>query len=191
MKKKPLVSIIIANYNNAKYLDQCINSILKQTYKNFEIIVVDDGSSDNSIKKLKNYKKKINLIVNKKKKSRFGSYNQMNSYYLGFLKSCGDLIFFLDSDDYFHQKKIEKLVKKFDLNNNIDLIFDLPILVYEKKKEFKIFKQKKFILSSWPRFTPQSCISGRKTYIKELFEFCMVNKFNSIWFDFRIATFTF
>ena len=68
MKKKPLVSIIIANYNNAKYLDQCINSILKQTYKFFEIIVVDDGSSDNSIKKLKNYKKKINLIVNKKKK---------------------------------------------------------------------------------------------------------------------------
>ena len=59
-------SILIANYNNEKYLDQCIQSVLKQTYKNIEIIIHDDDSNDNSLKKIETYRK-IKLIKNKKK----------------------------------------------------------------------------------------------------------------------------
>ena len=51
-------SVIIINYNNAKYVDQCIRSILLQSYKNFEIIFVDDNSQDNSLEVIKKYKKK-------------------------------------------------------------------------------------------------------------------------------------
>ena len=58
LDKNPLVSVIIVNYNNAPLLDQSVKSILCQTYKNIEIIVVDDKSTDNSIDELNKYKKK-------------------------------------------------------------------------------------------------------------------------------------
>jgi len=56
--KKPIASIIIVNYNNAKYLKRSLNSAIKQSFKNKEIIVVDDISNDNSLKILEKYKKK-------------------------------------------------------------------------------------------------------------------------------------
>ena len=55
MQKKPLVSILIANYNNSLYIQQCINSLNSQTYKNLEIIFFDDNSSDNSLEIIKNF----------------------------------------------------------------------------------------------------------------------------------------
>ena len=66
--KKPIATIIIVNYNNAKYLEKSLNSAINQTYKNKEIIVIDDISTDNSLKILKKYKKRIKYFVNKKKK---------------------------------------------------------------------------------------------------------------------------
>ncbi len=190
MKNNPLVSVIIANYNNAKYLKKCINSILFQDYKKIEIIVIDDKSKDNSSKILKIFEKKIKIIKNKKK-TNIGSYNQINSYNLGFKRSKGEIIFFLDSDDYFSKKKISTIVNYFKTNNNLKIIFDLPIFIFKSKKIKKKFKQKSFIISSWPRFSPQSCISARKNYAKELFKNLKISKFNSIWFDFRIAIYTF
>ena len=65
--KKPIASIIIVNYNNAKYLKKSLNSAIKQSFKNKEIIVVDDISNDNSLKILEKYKKKIKFYINKKK----------------------------------------------------------------------------------------------------------------------------
>lgn len=55
MNKK--ISIIVPIYNTSRFLDECINSILKQTYKNLEIILVNDGSTDDSLKKINDYKK--------------------------------------------------------------------------------------------------------------------------------------
>ena len=107
MKKKykyPKASVIIVNYNNATFLGNCIDSILNQSYKDIEIIVVDDKSKDNSVEILKKYKNKINLIRNIKQTS-YGSYNQINSCHKGFLKSKGKYILLLDSDDFF--KKIK------------------------------------------------------------------------------------
>lgn len=112
LSKGDLVSVIIVNYNNAPYLDQSIQSVLKQSYKNIEIIVVDDKSKDDSIKKLRKYKNKIKVIKNKIK-TRYGSYNQINSYYNGFLKSKGKYLFLLDSDDFFKLDKVKYLVNEF------------------------------------------------------------------------------
>ena len=65
MKRKYRIqkaSVIIVNYNNAKYLEECINSILNQSYKNKEIIVVDDKSKDNSLEILKRYKNFFSVL---------------------------------------------------------------------------------------------------------------------------------
>ncbi len=187
--KNILISIIIVNYNNAQFLDQSIRSILSQTYSNFEIIVIDDKSNDNSVEILKKFKKKIIFAINKKK-TRYGSYNQMNAYYQGYLKSKGKYLFFLDSDDYFKKNKVEVIMNEFK-KKKVKLIFDLPIYKYRNKNINKIFKQKKFIFSNWPRFSPQSCISLERRYATEIFKKVMVKKFESVWFDFRIAIYHF
>ena len=61
-KKKIKASVLIANYNNERFLKQCLNSIFNQTYKNIEVIVFDDGSSDNSVKKLKKVKDRKSVV---------------------------------------------------------------------------------------------------------------------------------
>ena len=68
-KNNILVSIIIVNFNNAKLLKDCLNSIFIQNYKNKQIIVVDDNSNDNSLNVLNKYKKKITILKKKKKKN--------------------------------------------------------------------------------------------------------------------------
>jgi glycosyltransferase involved in cell wall biosynthesis len=184
------ISIIIVNYNNAKYLKKSLNSALNQSYNFKEIIVVDDISNDNSIEILKKYKKKIKYYVNKKK-TKFGSYNQINSYYEGFKKSKGKYIFFLDSDDYFTKNKVKLVIKKFNQLSSKNIVFDLPIIKTKKKSIKNNFIQKNFYFSNWPRFTPQSCITVERNYAKKIFETLRFKKFPTIWFDFRIASLCF
>jgi|TARA_B100000315_G_C14419247_1_gene514745 glycosyltransferase involved in cell wall biosynthesis len=188
--KFPKASVVIVNFNNANYLEKCIQSLLNQSYQNIEMIIVDDKSTDNSQEIIKRYKKKATIIFNKKKTSK-GSYNQINCYYRGYLKSKGKYLFFLDSDDYFKKKKVELLVKQFQKDEKIDLIFDLPIFKFKNREVKKKFIQKKFIFSSWPRFSPQSCISIRKSFAKEVFKELSIKKFETLWFDFRIAVYYF
>ena len=114
-------SVLIANYNNAKYIDKCLNSIVKQTYKNVEIIFVDDNSSDNSIIVAKKYSNRIKLIKNKIK-TGIGSFDQIQTFYTALKESTGDIIFLLDSDDYFNKEKILSFLKfnKTVLHNELE-----------------------------------------------------------------------
>ncbi|MGU8763722.1 glycosyltransferase family 2 protein [Clostridium perfringens] len=101
MKK---VSIIVPVYNTEKYLEKCINSILQQTYKNIEIIVVNDGSTDNS-KNVLNKKYKDNIIlINQENKGLGGARNT------GIKHASGDYIMFVDSDDYIIENSVEILL---------------------------------------------------------------------------------
>ena len=67
IKKNPLVSVYIANHNYGKYLKKAIDSVLNQTFKDFELIIIDDGSTDNSHKIIKKYKKEKKLLLYSKK----------------------------------------------------------------------------------------------------------------------------
>ena len=181
MKKKisiNLASVIVVNFNNSKFINQCILSLKKQNFKKIEIIFVDNQSSDNSLQKISLYRN-VKIIKNKRK-FLFGSFNQMDSYYQGFLKSKGEIIFFLDSDDFFKKLKISKVIKQFEKNIDHQILFDFPIYLNGKKKNYYKFKQKKLILSNWPRFSPQSCISIRRNFAKEVFNKLRIRKFPDI-----------
>lgn len=105
MYKNDLISIIVPVYNTQDYLDKCLTSIINQTYKNIEIIIIDDGSTDNSKEIIKKYINNDNRIL---------YYYQKNSGVgiarnKGIDLSKGNYITFIDSDDYINKKYIEKM----------------------------------------------------------------------------------
>ena len=110
MKK---VSIIIPVYNVERYIDNCLKSLINQTYKNIEIILVDDGSSDESYRICENYSKEYSFIKLFHKKN--GGPSSARNY--GIEKATGEYICFVDSDDYVSEKYIENLlIDDFDLS---------------------------------------------------------------------------
>ena len=111
MKEK--VSVIIPLYNASNYLNKCISSVLNQTYKNIEIIVVNDGSTDNSFELCTNWAKRDNRIVLINKEN--GGVSSARN--LALERSRGDLVLFLDADDYLDACAIEKLIEKKNKTN--------------------------------------------------------------------------
>ena len=180
-------SVIIANYNNAKFVKDCINSLISQTYKNIEIIFFDDNSFDDSIKIVEKFEN-IKIIKNKEQ-TKFGSLNQMNAFRKAFELSTGDIIFLLDSDDYFHFNKIEKIINSFSEDKNKMIIYDFPIIL---KKNNKVILKKNFNLfrTYWGYIHPTSCISIRKDFITNLFNSTMTDNFTNIWLDLRILIYS-
>ena len=132
--KKNFASILITNFNKSYYLKKMVNSCLNQTFKKKEILIYDDCSSDDSIKILDKFKKKIKIIRNKKKRFKSGPLNQINGIIELIQRSQGEIIFFLDSDDFFKKKKLEKLIQIFKKNKNLNFIQDTPFLSNQKKK---------------------------------------------------------
>jgi len=181
------ISVLIANYNNAKHISECIQSLVNQTHKNIEIILFDDSSKDNSIGEIKKFRN-VELITNDKRGS-FGSFNQMNAYKKAFKKSSGEIIFFLDSDDYFHEEKIKKVLDKFNVIKDINIIYDLPMHKYENKIIKKNYK-KKIIQNYWPYIHPQSCIAIRRELVEKIFNETCFESFSDIWMDFRISLYS-
>lgn len=100
-----MISIVIPVFNSEKYIDTCLNSVLDQTYKDFEIIIVDDGSTDSSVLKCENYSKKHKNIFVYKKDNEGPS--AARNY--GVKKTNGELITFVDSDDYIHKDCLKTL----------------------------------------------------------------------------------
>ena len=103
-------SFIVPVYNTEKYLKKCLDSLVNQTYKNFEIIVVNDGSTDKSSNIISKYQKKYKniIVIDKENEGLSMARNR------GVLKSSGKYIIFVDSDDYVSNKLLEEVDKKID-----------------------------------------------------------------------------
>ncbi len=112
---KPLVSVIIPNYNYEKYITRTIDSVLEQTYKHIEIIVVDDGSKDNSLKVLEKYGHKITVL----EQANQGVSLARNT---GVAVSSGEYVAFLDADDIWLPAKLEAQMQKFFDNPDFGLV---------------------------------------------------------------------
>lgn len=127
MSNQPFVSILINNFNYGEYLQQAIDSALSQTYKAFEVIVVDDGSQDNSREIIENYGDRVIPVL----KDNGG---QASAFNAGFATSKGTIICFLDADDYFSPEKIQVIVDAFLENPDIGWCFH-PVTIVNKDKE--------------------------------------------------------
>lgn len=119
-KNKFKVSVIIPTYNRADILSRAIKSVLNQTFKELELIVVDDGSTDNTEAIIKNYKNKFNNLRYIKYLPNQGVSIARN---IGIKNAQGNYIAFLDSDDEWFPRKIEKQIELFKKSNNSNLGF--------------------------------------------------------------------
>ena len=118
MEKIYKVSIIVPVYNVEKYIKRCLDSLINQTYKNLEIILIDDGSTDSSGKICDQYKIKDNRFKVIHQKNR-GLPSARNT---GIDNITGNIVMFIDSDDWIDKDCIEKCIKEFKLNNKLECI---------------------------------------------------------------------
>ena len=150
MVKQPDIDIIIPNYNKAKYLNQCLDSILSQTYKNWKIYLVDDNSHDDSTKILKKYENidNINFFLLKENKGPAFCRNYAID------KSSSEFIAFMDSDDFWPKDKLKKQINEM-LKNDYNFTYtDYNFFLNNNEKKIKTVKMplfldyKNFILKS-------------------------------------------
>lgn len=134
------VSIIVPVYNVENYLEKCIESILSQTYDDYELILLNDGSTDGSYDILNKYIDTPNVtIVNK------SNTGQADTRYQGLLLAKGDYVYFVDSDDSIEPYTLEKLVYHAN-KTNADVVFGRYRLVDEKGNILRV--QKKYSVES-------------------------------------------
>ena len=138
--KHPLISIIICTFNSHKTISDTIKSIKKQNYKNYEIVIIDNNSHDNTLKIIKNFKiknLKIISVIN------VGLYEAIN---IGIKKAKGKIISILHSDDFYYNKDVlSSVVKGFRLSNALIVYGDLLyVSQFNKKKILRYWKSNKY-----------------------------------------------
>jgi glycosyltransferase involved in cell wall biosynthesis len=191
-KYSPLISVIVASYNYEQYIKETLESLLNQTYENFEVIIVDDGSTDNSLEIIKQYTENcenFKLFCHEQNQNK----GLTETIKLGTEKASGEYIAFLESDDYWSpnhlETKINFLRKNKEVNllvNNIETIGDdinddyvftqmQRLRIHQGKNLFKFFEHCNLI----PTF---SCVMVKK----ELLEKCDFNATVPAWLDYWV-----
>lgn len=158
-----MVSVIIDNYNYEKFISEAIESVLNQTYKDYEIIIVDDGSTDSSKDVILKYCNKYPDLITAVFKPNGGQASAFNAAF----KLCrGDIVCFLDSDDYWYSNKLETIVKYHKscdfVAHNKNYPSGKPILVDEK-----FIDERQRLLKEYgePFFMATSTISFKKSLL--------------------------
>ena len=135
-----LVSIITPSYNQAKYLEQTITSVLTQDYPHIEYIVIDGASTDGSVEIIKKYQDKLTYWVSEKDKGQAEAINK------GFAKATGEIIAWLNSDDVYLAGTVLSAVKIFEENPDVVLVYGNMLAVDEHGKTFNTLKYKQLAL---------------------------------------------
>lgn len=134
MKEQPQVSIIVPVYNVENYIERCLNSLVNQTFKDIEIITINDGSTDKSLELLNKYAKediRISVID-------LGDEGVSYCRNLGIEKANGKYIMFVDSDDWIDSSMVEVMYKKAE-ENKLDLVMCSYIREFKDHSKEKIF----------------------------------------------------
>lgn len=180
MKEEPFITVFTPNYNGSKFLSETINSILNQNYSNFEYIIIDDCSTDNSCEIIQDYVKKDNRIKAYKNKSNLKIVETRNK---GFnLSSPGAKYFaIIDSDDIALPNRLQFQIEFLENNPEYGLVGSNCIIINEESKVIGFRKfptEDEEIRKVFTRFNPivQSSVVLRKNVIEK------VGKYDKIWF---------
>ena len=166
---KSKISIVTISFNQSKFLEECINSVIRQNYENLEYIVVDGGSKDNSREIISKYKDQIKVIF---QETNTGPADALN---LGFKISKGELCGYINSDDFLLKNSLEKVNDYFIKYPNVDLIYGNGVIVDETSLFKRRMISRDFNLNSY-RFG-RGLICQQSTFFrKKVFE--KVNGFN-------------
>jgi glycosyltransferase involved in cell wall biosynthesis len=137
MNDSPKVAVIIPLYNRADFIAQTIQSVFNQTYPNIELIVVDDGSTDNSRNVVKKFADKIRLLEHPGRVNK----GQSAAINLGIKSSKSKYVAILDSDDLFAPEKIQLQVEYLEKNHDIGLVYGNGYAINEQgEKTYPIYK---------------------------------------------------
>ena len=181
-------SIIVINYNSEKYIEECLNSLIDQSYDNIEIIFFDDCSTDKSLQVVKKFQN-IKILKNTiEKRTKYGSFNQMFGLRESYKVSEGDIIFTLDSDDFYNLDKVKSVMQVFK-DTNKKIVVDMPTIIANDKKYLMQNRNlsKISILNHFNFFPQQSCFSFRREVFANLLKDVFFLKYPNVWFDFRAS----
>ena len=173
MNSAPLISIIVPAYNVEKYIKTCLDSLINQTYSNFEIIVINDGSTDQTEKILNEYESNPKIrIFSQKNGGLSAARNQ------GLNLANGELVCFIDSDDSVKSDYLEKLAAPFFEDSNIDItvcgyqekfenseinhVLKTQKITGRKATEDLLIKQQDFNILAWNKLYRKSLFSDYK-----------------------------
>ena len=153
------ISVIIPVYNTERWLERCIESVLNQTYKNFELILVDDGSFDDSGKICDKYTLSDNRVKTIHQENTGASVARNK----GIESATGEYVIFVDSDDYIAEEMLENLILK--MNDDIDLVVSsIKVLGLENEVDFimpnSVVTSKDYVSMYCGRQFPRLCLEG-------------------------------
>lgn len=162
---EPLISIIIPVYNVEKYLSRCLNSVISQDYKNIEIILVNDGSTDNSLKICNNYCQKYSFIKTLSKKNE--GLSSARNY--GIKQAEGSFLMFVDSDDYVSQTFCSAALNSQKKYNSDIVIFDYNRVTTKSQTHFFNHKQGIVNKKDAMQYLVSNSYAWNKLYRRKLF----------------------
>ena len=164
MNNKHQITVYITNHNYGKYIEQAIHSVLDQTFEDFELIIIDDGSTDDSRKILKKYEKMINTKIIYQ-----GNRGLSISNNIALQQAKGEYIIRLDADDYFDKNALKILINEFD-DENIGMVFGDWYITDQKGNVLGIEKRHDFDkdVSLYDQPAHGACTMFRTKFLKEI-----------------------
>lgn len=143
MQKKSKISIVTISYNQVKYLEECIISVLNQNYENLEYIIVDAGSTDGSRELINSYKSSFSKIIFEKDRGPADGLNK------GFSHATGEILCYLNSDDILYSGAFNEVNNIFQKNKKIDVVNGHGYYINKKGKKIKKIFSSKFTLKNY------------------------------------------
>jgi glycosyltransferase involved in cell wall biosynthesis len=159
----PTISIVTPNFNQGKYLEETILSVLGQNYPNLEYIIIDGGSTDNSVEIIRKYENRLAYWVSEKDRGMY------DAIYKGFNQSTGEIMAYINSDDIYHRKAFDVVAEIFAKFTNVEWIMGLPSQIDEFGRivfaaQFRKWSKYNYLLRDYEWIQQESCFWRRSLW---------------------------